>query len=452
MDLFLNFSVLDSAALIGLLSLTLPILIHLFNPNRGKTILIGNIDFIKKHTRIRMIEMRIRQWILLFVRLIILLILTLILSNLIKNVAPELPDKTNIFISPDWLNKSTEIDRAKLITEHSQDDIFLITTRFPKLSTQYLKAFTNKKTSNNSNKNTPLSINAFVAEMQNLDLFAKQNILYSTSNMAQYQKEYKAILDPERFQWRIKSIAPANDQTIKMNIDIYFSHSRKLDSQYLELALDTLAGTTGLALDIRTHSYTDIINNPSLDENVRNNIHWIFWLSEDPIPGSLKEDVSNGSYLLTDVYGNLNNIEKNQLITIIKVNDFLAQFYTPLPREVLPQFTPVWHDQSGHIALSFESTGLGKVFRFNSRFHHKWTNLVTSIHFPKAMSQLLKDHPKLNSLNQLSESELNSFMFDKENIPVTNKNTSYRSLLIFLLCLFWLLERFISARSKPSDE
>lgn len=425
-------------------------MIHLFNPNKGKTVLIGNLDFINKHVFINVTQMRISQWMLLFIRLLMLLFLSLILADLIKTTQPDLSDDTNVFVSIDWLNNSTTEERAELFKQHDLDNVFLFEKGFPKLSPTSIYEFSTATHTNNHSQNQILNIDSFIAEIQNLRLFSKKNIIYTTTNIHQYSKEQTAILYPDYFQWRIKNIESAKASNTLINIDVYASPSRVIDSQYLTNALDTISKNSNSKISIHKHSSIDIVDNTGRDPTNDQSINWIFWLSSDPIPSKLENKVSKGSYLVADLQGSKKNIGINKAINI-KINGATIQFNNILPDKSSLPLISLWKNKYGQTALSYQTVSNGRIYQFNSRFHPDWTNLVNSINFPFSLSRLFEDHSEIVKHNQISQNELESYMLDKQALQDVGINQSYRSTLILLLCLFWLLERFISERSRSTN-
>jgi len=439
-----GFSLLQAAALIGLLSLFIPILIHLFNPNRKKIIFVGNLAFIKKQPHIHMIKVRIHQWLLLVIRLFILILLTLILSQLVSNKAHELSDSTHVFISTDWLSNSSLKEKNQLINEHSNSSIFVMTKDFPKITSNDIRNYSTTQLKNSQN----LSVNTLVAEIQKLGLYTKHNILYTTSKMGHYKKKQTPFLPPEYFEWRIKELTINNSSIPQINVDIYFSESRILDAQYLQLALDTLPEISNLNLNVRRYDLVETDVDLTKIPDHSSTVNWIFWLSEKSIPDVLKSPVFEGSYLFADADDNLQLEEKNKKSTAIQIGRSWVTFYSNLPSQPSNKLMAVWQNNHGNIALLSEKNKNGKIFRFNSRLNPNWTDLVTGIQFPIVISQLLTTHPKMQQRYQVSVSELEFLLSDEEYNRLANRNTLYRNYLIILLCLTWLLERFVSERSR----
>ncbi len=444
-SLFYDLFLLNGFALIGLSSLAIPLLIHLLNPSRGKLVLIGNIDFIKKAKNIRIIEIKIRQWLLLLLRLIIFFILVLLLAELVKQEQQEYPQETRVFISPDWLNNATDQELEQIKIDHAKDPVILLAAGFSKLSLSSLEI---------SNKNIPrpaskMSIDSLLAELDDKNLIAEKNILYTTNRMEQYSPEQAGSLSAKNFDWRVKPLNPKTTPSTKLNISIFYSSSRVLDNQHLKLALDTLSKTSNIRLAVNHYPVTKLDNGSDILFSEANS-DWIFWLSENPVPSILYQQVEAGSYLLLDISGHANSSEKNHTLPVaIPIVQFWNNVYRQPLQPVAANFKPIWFNQNGQILLSSKNKKQGKIFQFHSRFHPDWTDLVKTVRFPLSLSNLLNNSPTLLKQRQISNLQLatlSSKAVDTISKPlelqqVTN---SLRPLLILILCLVWLIERWLS--------
>ncbi len=84
------FSFLNTAVLLGLAAVALPFLIHLLNRQKAKRVVFSSLAFLRKLQHKKMRRMKLRQWLLLFLRALILALLVLAFAR------PSL--KTNSFL------------------------------------------------------------------------------------------------------------------------------------------------------------------------------------------------------------------------------------------------------------------------------------------------------------------------------------------------------------------
>ena len=126
--------ILSPFSLISLLALFLPVLIHLFNPAKGRIVYIGNIELLKKLKPSKKLALRINQWILLLIRLIIILLACLLLLQLLFALPIEREISNKAYVDLNWIKHASEKDKEALFLNHSQSDIHLLQRNFPNLT------------------------------------------------------------------------------------------------------------------------------------------------------------------------------------------------------------------------------------------------------------------------------------------------------------------------------
>jgi len=453
MTLFNNLSVLNLTALIGLASLLIPVLIHLFNPSRGKLVLIGNIDLIKKVKNIRIIEIKINQWLLLFIRLAIFTLITLLLADLVNQDKQEYSKQTNVFLSPDWLNQASEKELDELQKRHAEDRLFTLAPGFDELSLPSLDSPSKETSSFN------ISIDALLAELSQRQLLSEKNIIYTTNRVNHYSSLRTKNLSNERIEWRVKTLNDAVAQSPVLNISVFYSPSRLIDYQNLQLAFDTLSGVSKTKLNVSYFptSMLDLHNahEPQLDAKM----DWIFWLSEKKLPEELDQKMKQGSFLFEDLQGDLSLSKGGKLNPIaisipIQIEQSWISFYSENLSPLQSNFKPIWFNKAGQVILSSKDNQQGKVFRFNSRFHPDWSDLLQTIQFPVVLSRLLFESPSLAGQRQVSPLQLTSLpaksvINSNKKMELEARLTTLRPVLLLVLCVFWLIERYLSEK-QPS--
>ena len=455
-----EYSLLDPVALVGLLSLVVPISIHLFNPSRGKLVLIGNIDFIKKIKNARVTEVKINQWLLLMIRLIIFLLLSVILAGLVKQNAEEFSKQPQLFITQDWLNNMTEEELVELKRHHKDDPVSMLTPDFEEVEIDSLEV-----TSEITEYIFPeVRINTLLAEMQARSLASEKTIIYATNRLLQYSPEQVENLSRPDIDWRIKQLESKPQYTFErqfpnsLNIAVYYSTSRQMDNRYLKLALDTISKIARVKLGIKYYpaDKADGVNTSNVSDKIESD--WVFWLSEDAIPNVLIEQVKSGSYLFTDMLEGVHKTNNNRRVPIaIKIEQSWIHFYSAALTQFNPNSKPIWHNQAGQTALSVEFTQQGKIFRFSSRLNPEWNDLVNKVNFPGILACLLNSRPKMKQQKLISASELVPLVRSSKNdsditAVVDIVNTPLRPVLLLIICLLWLIERWLSEKRDSAYE
>jgi hypothetical protein len=148
----------STLALLGLIALVIPVLIHLFNPGKGQLVWIGNIALVKAAQKQLVTERRVSQWLLLLIRMLILLVLTLVLAKAfytsgvsevdgdVNRYSEQSTDKTHQMLSKQRVsNKNDQSNTTAAEMEKS------VTVYFDQATTTI-----NTKTNNHTNINAAL--------------------------------------------------------------------------------------------------------------------------------------------------------------------------------------------------------------------------------------------------------------------------------------------------------
>jgi|GEM_PF-2400170 len=439
-----SFSLLNSIWLIGLLSLVVPVIIHLFNRSRGKVVLIGRIEFVKQVQNLKVTEVKLTQWLLLIVRLILLLLLILLLTGLVRKSEPQIIDHNQIYLSKSWLNCATDNELEQLVDEHKNDEIIYLGSQLFTISNSNNHSISRltkfREEQNRIEGHQPkVSLSALLFELESKNEKAKQRIIYTTNELEQFG--VKKPKYTELFEWRVKSLVPPVISNATVKINLYYEASRSLDVNYLKLAFETLNQIRVDSYDVR---YIPMFEVTGLEQQkLRQSADWSFWFADREVDELIYEQVDSGSNLLTDVVGN------KSAVHLVSFDGDLVKFYIGESISLLKEnFDLIWSSISGEVLLSKQLHGKGMVFRLNSRFNHQWTGLVEMDAFPEQLNKLLTS--PLGDLNSqlVSASEVETEKDTLANVEV--KSESLNRLLVLCICFFWLLERFIAEQAKST--
>lgn len=426
-------------AFFALACLTIPILIHLFNPSKGKIILIGNIKFIDKAKNLRVTEIRIRQWLLLLLRLAILFLLTLLLADIFYIKDREIENKERIFISNKWIEQSTLKEKEELLLNHSSDSIHLLQPGY--LPIKNLLNFVPAKDSN-------LELDSLIAELSSRSLLSTYNVFYVTDQLEQFAKNRSDILlsqsAPSEISWVVRK---SNEKKLlTRNIAVFYDQNRSLDISNLKLSFQTLNSLSN-SIEVSYVAISESSSNQA--KKLTSNIDWIFWLSDSAVSDNVLESVNAGSLLLKDKSA----IHKSNSPTAINIHPFDVLFHHALPNIHNIAGTAVWFNPWGQVALSYQHKGHGKLYQFHSRFSEHWNTLTKDIQFPIIFTKLLTLSKSDQQRIKIATSEVSSISIsEKPQVAIVgNSLNSFRSIIIFLLSLLWLLERLLSEKRAASD-
>ena len=120
---------LAPAGLLGLVALAIPLLIHLFSRSKGRRVLIGHIDLVRNARRRRVTEIRLTQWLLLFLRLVIFTLVTFILAQLARQGVADRPGDV-AYLTRGWALAAGQ-DVLDSVREAKPGGVYLLEPGFP---------------------------------------------------------------------------------------------------------------------------------------------------------------------------------------------------------------------------------------------------------------------------------------------------------------------------------
>ncbi|OFI36067.1 hypothetical protein BFC17_10390 [Alteromonas lipolytica] len=103
-------------ALLGLLAISIPIVIHLLSKSKAKPVLFGHLDLIPSGKQKPVTQLTITQWLLLLLRILMLVTLTLLLSQPLRpETSSTNPQQTTLLITSQWLDYADKAQRDALL-------------------------------------------------------------------------------------------------------------------------------------------------------------------------------------------------------------------------------------------------------------------------------------------------------------------------------------------------
>jgi hypothetical protein len=226
--------ILDSPlAMLGLLTLLIPLGIHLLSKARPRVVAFAHIAFIKVSTSPVLRQLRLTQLILLGLRMTMLLLATLILAQLYwQNV--NLQVNSHILLTEDWLNHATDIEKQTLIDQVKDSDLVLISSNNRNIKKAELAQWPT------DTQQTPvLNLWSKVANYT-AQLAADSSITVYTTNRLKHFIGTKVPL-PRRVQWQVKTIPVETVvQENLVNIKVIYDESSGPLLVYLRAAFEVI--------------------------------------------------------------------------------------------------------------------------------------------------------------------------------------------------------------------
>jgi hypothetical protein len=220
-------------AMWGLLTLLIPLGIHLLSKARPRVIAFAHIAFIKVSTSPVLRQLRLTQLILLGLRMTMLLLATLILAQLYwQNV--NLQVNSHILLTEDWLNHATDIEKQTLIDQVKGSDLVLISS-----NNRNIKKAALAQWSTNSQQTPVLNLWSKVADYT-AQLAANSSITVYTTNRLKHFIGSKVPL-PIQVQWQVKTIPVETIvQENLVNVKVIYDDSSEPLLVYLRAAFEVI--------------------------------------------------------------------------------------------------------------------------------------------------------------------------------------------------------------------
>lgn len=292
------FSVTSALALLGLLSLLIPLLIHLLNPGKGKLVWVGNIKLMQQAQKKSITEIRLQRWLLLLLRLLIFTLATLLAAQTFFHGNWGEQDKTLTLLAPSWIKQASEQQLNEVLSD--SDNIKLLSGGFVTVDKTVIKRIQMNEEPKNGSRYSHWSLLSYLDQTRDK---SETFVVYSSNSLSGFDYSLQAPLSRAvqwRGQWRGQSKGQSQEQLQPLDkttmaaeyqpvVAVYTSSQQMLVRQYLAVGLNTIKTHRVPKLIVSWHSDTPD-NMPPAD--------WIIWLSDKTLPQALDHQVNEGSVLL----------------------------------------------------------------------------------------------------------------------------------------------------------
>ena len=438
-------SVLTPAAWWALLTLAIPLLIHLFSRSRGRLVRIGHIDLIRKARQLQVTEVKLTQWLLLLMRLAIFALASLILVGLATK-GLDSSDTPTIYVTQGWLHNSTGEDIDSLLSDadlESGGRMYLLQPGFPAADREQLI----------TGKQQPLTgagdytnVWALLSERLSLENHRGRVIVYATDYMLQYGSRRPTL--PRDVEWRVRQPGQSlrNDNEAP-RVLITHDADRAADAELIISVLAVLKEhrLPGLLWERMESSRA---GEASVEPD------WLIHLGSDTLNAAQIEAHGWPSVVLTDAGGD-NAEDTSQFVSLpfypftsFRV-DRLTRHTSDDPQDpVMAGANVLMTSFDGSPLLQVLQFGPTRLMQFNSRLNPGWNSLTRQPEFPELLLQLLSGNTR--ETLRFSDARINTANLPgKTNEPVSDIPLPHRSLqgfLAILLALMWVSERWLSER------
>jgi hypothetical protein len=499
------FQLLNPIWLFGISGMIIPILIHLWNVKKGKTLKIGSVNLLDESSRQNARSLRLLDLLLLLLRCLLIIILSIFLSEPLwvsSNSSDQkggwiLIEKENFTETYSRFQKEIDsLDRVGYelhffepgfktvnINELKDSEIIIDSTAV-KLSYWSLLRMLDQEIPNGKEVYifTANRLNRFKGERPeivtklNWKTFTPKD---SNARWIEYawftndsiraiiaQSEPKGLkkvpvtIDPSKtntaftldIQEGITSLSikntakpqqkPVSVDTSTIRIGIY-ADSFKKDAEYLRAAIRAIQKFTGRKIELSSIS-SGLING---DQNI------VFWLSEKTPSESQIKNLRAGSSLF--IYQKGKTEELNSLIVLpehsLQKEAITLRKRIPLTERSKHNYA-VWEDGFGQPLLDLEITNQLKLYYFYSRFNPEWNGLVWDEDFAKILVPLIipkfRNHSsEYDDRRSVDESWIIPAKAEiKSGTVLKNAESDLNHFFWICLILLFLAERWLSFR------
>jgi len=431
---FNSLGVVNSLALLSVLAIVIPVVIHLINPSKGKRIIIGSISLVKRAKISQVSELKIAQLILLALRVLMLLLLALLLAQLYSESTPPAQNKS-VYITQNWLANSSNLDRQSLIDLHKGGSLFLVGQSINELSMENINREAEAVRSGEyETPNWPLLIETFENSV-----YDETIDIYATDSKSEYWLSGGA--KPPTFstevKWHISHEEMTNEIDVEqLNIIIVYDSDYQEDLNYLTEAFNKLNRYRNISIEATQVNIDDFTMSDLTDGD------WLFWISSQNIPSFVTEGLQNSYQVF--LVANKNRLQPLKLTTEIDTFPYSEIRLHNAEELTLEQYDrTVWASQDGRIILSRKIANQIYQYHFASTFSKEDSNLTQLVEFPLILSSLL--YPDLFNGRRFEHGYI-SFSKQEKNGGNINSiapkvNQALEQYLIFFIILLFILER-----------
>ena len=478
--------------------IVVPLIIHLWNEKRGKTLKIGSVFLLGESAKQSSKSFQIKDWLLFLLRsLLILMITFLLVKPYLKIEDPEKNIKGWVlFDKSSYINLSAKQKAEISLLKEKGFEIHDFDIGFESIALADSLSFINKNTLNilpfslikqlNGQLNgafktiiyTDLSQSKFKGsalkvhlDIEIRDIASKdtlnQSIIYA---FVSRQDSIKLLLmksSPSQTAYQTVNYN-INNKNIELNIEkgeswvrfknqknwikvlskplkIEIYSNEKQDAIYLNSALKAISSFTKMYI---------IVNNLQESSLISADADWIFWLSEKSF--TMQNKLGKTTKLFSYAVGKTESI--NSFLKTGKSES--GKIYRRV-ENTSSKDENLWTDGFGDVILSKNRNGKNINFRFFSRFNPQWTDLVWSESFPKLLMPIL--FTGSNFMNEDYDSNISdkrrivqyqALIFDE---PSLNKIKTISKIDYPIASYFWIaaffiffLERILTYRQKAN--
>ena len=424
--------------LTAMAGIIIPIAIHLWNVRQGKVLEVGTIRFMEQSQKKRASNLRISEWLLLFLRCITILFFAIVMAGPVWKKSANAGEKGWLLIAPNELKEAYH-QKSSIIDSLLKNGYQL---------RAFEAGFSSIKISDSVTRNSDSSLLAINPNYWSLvsKLIATAplgiDLTIISSNQIRHFKGDKPSIN-RSVQWMVfmDTIARKNKQaaiivdTATLRIAL-FADQYLQDASYVSTAIQTIRDFTGRKIRFEVYKSANAIPQ---------NFDVLFWLSDTPMPtGFSGRTISYQKGMLRQepgfVYGIQGGVEN-------KIE--LYQYLETDQKNLLK----IWENGKGDPILAVDPNA-EKHYLLFTHFDPSWNNLVWSNRFAEWMLTFVLDGSTMQVVRDNRAIDPGQLDFSKDDKSASKKITNpaneqpIGTIFWFLLMLVFIIERILSFTSK----
>lgn len=508
------FQLIEPIWLFALAGIAIPVLIHLWNIKKGKTLKVGSIALLTQRSTQNASSLRLSDILLLVLRCIFITLLVLLLSKPLWQLKAD-QDKVKgwVLMEPGKLKEGYVkfkplIDSLlqtgyefhyfyqgfkkqdlKAVLENKSDTAFVSRYSYWALLQMLeqvipgnlpLQLFTTNSLSKFSGSRPGLSISlnwktytpsdsvftaitaAYLTPADSIRFTKMEStptgISYvSRSISAIVRRDTGYVVNIEGGKLKVADI------TTSIHNNIETKNEQEVDTSTLRVCIYTdnyISDANYLKAAIEAvQQYTSRKITVSLVRNITAipaGQQWLFWLSESPASKGVQ-----ANYIFSYASGKITRVSSSLNIPQVGLNDGPVTLYKLVATDLSPNLSSgiTWRDGFGKPVL-YNDTSAGNNYYFLSRFDPDWNDLVWSEKFPVIMMNLILDKAGHSGFNifsdkrKIASQQLQPDFVSDANIVksgILKKNADLSVIIWVAAFVTFLLERILSFNKKDQQ-
>lgn len=371
--------------LLAAIGILVPIVIHLWNIKKGKTLKIGSIALLGLASNQRSSHLKITDWPLLLLRCLLLILIALVLGQpLYKSIVKPLQEPGLILL------EKQELGRVWKVYKKEMDSLLKKGYEIRDLNVGFSKIeLKDTATTFSRQEALPLSYFSLVRQLNAEKKPGTKVYLYTDNRLNRFegmqpvtQLDLKWKILPVKDEEENKTTTNTGKDTDSDNLAVMiFSNGLHMDAAYIRSAVNAIADFTKRKITVKEIQSLQQIQKPTT---------LVFWLSEKPLNTMQLKQLPAGISFFNYAGQKTEKVKSAIHYESGAATQEIALYQRKKFDGKMEQ--SIWSDAFGVPLLTLDSVSGIKHYQFYSRFNQGWTDLVWSNGLVEALLPVVIPH------------------------------------------------------------